>query len=275
MFSIAYRMLGTVSDADDIIQETFLRWQKLDASKVNSAQAFLSTAVTRLCIDFLRSTKRQREQYIGPWLPEPLVADSSHQDRNAEFADSLSLAFLAMLEKLSPTERAVLLLHDVFGFEFKEVARMIGKTPVNCRQICRRARKYVRKPEAKFQPEPEQAEQLAEKFIAACQSGNIDELVSLMADDIILYSDGGGKVAAARRPLEGFQEVSRFLVGIAQRAPSDLQVFPLLVNGRSGLAIQQGNQIQRVFSLDFENSKLKTICVVGNPNKLRHLQPNL
>lgn len=273
MFSIAYRMLGTVSDAEDVLQEAFLRWQETPLDAVRSARSLLSTIVTRLCIDHLRSARARREQYIGPWLPEPLVSDASQSAASdEELSESLSMAFLMMLESLSPPERAAFLLHDVFGFDFEEVGRQIGKTSVNSRQICNRARKRLRETEFRFEPDPQKAEQIASEFIAACKTGDLDSLVSMMADDVALYSDGGGKVLAARRPIEGRKHVARFLVGVVRKGISTVQIKPAIVNGRPGVVARDVEGHLRVFSLDFDHTGLRTICVVGNPDKLRHLR---
>lgn len=273
MFSIAYRMLGTVSDAEDILQEAYLRWQQAEHDEIRSPGSFLSATVSRLCIDHLRSARVRREQYVGPWLPEPLIGESrSAPADDAELAESLSMAFLMMLEKLSPTERAVLLLHDVFGFDFEEVAQQVGKTAVNCRQICSRARGRLERTEARRAPNPVQAEQLAVEFLAACRDGDVGQLMAMMADDVTLYSDGGGKVAAALRPIEGATNVARFLVGIAKKASADIEARPVVVNGGPGLAVLHHGAAVRVFALEFDGPTLRTICVVGNPDKLRHLQ---
>lgn len=274
MSSIAYRMLGTVSDADDVLQEAYLRWQRTDQNSVTSAKSFLSATVTRLCIDHLRTVQRRREQYIGPWLPEPMVTELQDMKASDEVvAESLSMAFLMMLESLSPAERAVFLLHDIFEFDFDEVGRQIGKTSTNCRQICSRARKRLTRAESRFESDPDKAEEITTEFISACKTGDIDSLVTMMADDATLYSDGGGKVVAARRPIEGATNVARFLVGVAKKGTSGMDLKPVLVNSAPGIAVLHDGCCVRVFSLEFDEGRLKTICVVGNPDKLRHLQP--
>lgn len=272
MFSIAYRMLGTISDAEDMLQEAYLRWRNVNHADVKSPKSFLAATVTRLCMDHLRSARVRREQYVGPWLPEPLLEGPGHAaGDDASLAESLSMAFLMMLEQLSPTERAVFLLHDIFGFEFAEVSRMIGKTAANCRQLGSRARQHLVESGPRFEHDPKKAEQLAEEFLAACRSGDTGRLIGLLAEDATLYSDGGGKVPAAQRPIQGADPVARFLIGVTKKAPPDLQVEAALVNGQPGLVIYQQGVPIRVFSLEYMCRKLRTICVVGNPDKLQHL----
>ncbi len=271
MFSIAYRMLGTVADAEDMLQEAFLRWQQTEMDTVTSPKAFLAATTTRLCIDYLQSARVRREQYVGPWLPEPLVSEPTAQAANDELAESLSMAFLMMLENLSPAERAIFLLHDIFSFDFEETARLVGKTAANCRKIASRARRQLTQAPPRFVPDPDKANQLATTFLGVCKSGDLNRLVAILADDVTLYSDGGGKVPSATRPIQGALNVARFLLGVVAKAPRDMVVKTTLVNRRPGLIVSQDGVNVRIFSLEFDQTGLRTICVVGNPEKLRHL----
>src|SRR4051794_12486942 len=204
LFSIAYRMLGVVADAEDMVQETYLRWRRAiegEGEAVGSPKSWLTTVITRLCIDQLRSARARREEYVGPWLPEPLLTDRAPDPaEGAALADSLSLAFLVVLERLNPVERAIFLLHDIFGYDFAEIAPIVGKTAANCRQLARRAREHITKQRPRFAPAPAERERLTRQFIAACTSGDLPGLVATLTADITLQSDGGGKAVAARRP---------------------------------------------------------------------------
>ncbi|WP_457651570.1 RNA polymerase sigma-70 factor [Rhodocaloribacter sp.] len=270
LFGIAYRMLGSVADAEDVVQEAFLRLQR--AGPVDAPDAYLTTIVTRLCIDHLRSARVRRETYVGPWLPEPLVRphEASPADE-AELADTLSMAFLIVLERLSPVERAVFLLHDVFGYAFDEVAPMVGKTVANCRQIAHRARRRLREGRPRFDASPEEQARLAERFAHAVHEGDLDGLLTLLARDAVLYSDGGGKVAAALRPIHTAAHVARFLVGLSRKAPPGFRVEAVVVNGAPGFLVTRSGVPENVFALHVEAGRIREIFVVRNPDKLRHV----
>lgn len=275
LFSIAYRMLGGVADAEDVVQEAFLRWQKDPGAEVRSPRAYLSAVVTRLCIDHLRREKARRERYVGPWLPEPLVGETAPDAaESAVLEESLSMAFLVLLESLTPVERAVFLLREVFDYEHAEISRLIGKSEANCRQISRRARQSVAARRPRFDPSPEAEERLLRSFLEACMSGDMEALLSLLSDDVTLWSDGGGKVVAARNPIHGPDRVARFLLGITREAPADLAFRWLPVNGRSGLvAYFADGRPQSVVTLDIADGSIRGIRIVVNPEKLANVPP--
>ncbi len=225
MFSIAYRMLGSVSDAEDIVQEAYVRYTTADA-KVGSLKAYLSAVVTRLSIDHLRSARVRRETYVGQWLPEPLLTEEGPA-AHAEQADSLSMAFLLVLERLSPVERAVFLLHDVFAYDYDEIAQIVGKSEANCRQLASRARKHLDAEKPRFETSRKAREDLAARFFAAAQQGDVDGLVALLAADVEVYGDGGGKAPQWSRPIVGADRVSRLFVNLGRQiAKFELQIEP-------------------------------------------------
>lgn len=274
LFSIAYRMLGTVMDAEDMLQETFLRWQNCEQAKVESPKAWLATVVTRLCINHLKSARVQRETYVGPWLPEPLVAGMGvDPGENAKLSDSLSLAFLVLLETLTPTERAVFVLREVFGYEFSEIAPIVEKTESNCRQILARARKSVEERRPRFDASPEEAEELIQKFEQAVLTGNLEDLLSLLAKDVVLVSDGGGKARAVLRPILGADHVGRLLLGARKKFGSKTQVLRhAAVNALPGIISFEGNQVLRVMAFGIRHGRVHSLFIITNPDKLRHIR---
>ncbi len=273
LFSIAYRMLGSVMDAEDAVQETYLRWQQAGDEGVHSPKSYLSTVVTRLCIDQLRSAKRQREQYLGPWLPEPLIVEETPQmEENLALSDSLSMAFLVMLEALSPTERAAFLLRDVFEYPYEEIAAVVGKSEANCRQMVRRARRRVTERRHRFDPSKEQVQRLVTRFLNAAQQGDMDGLLEMLEEDVTLWSDGGGKVAAARNPIYGAGNVARFFIGIMKKFPRAMVAKAARVNGQPGLVLYIGGRPYCVVALETSGTaKASAIRVVVNPEKLRRV----
>jgi RNA polymerase sigma-70 factor, ECF subfamily len=279
MFSIAYRMVGSVSDAEDVVQEAFLRHQRAlrDGAEVRSPKAYLSAVVTRLSIDHLRSARSRRESYVGPWLPEPLVTDNGGEDpaAHAEEADTLSMAFLVLLERLSPVERAVFLLHDVFGYGYDEIAEIVGKTEANCRQLAVRARRHVEAERPRFEASRRQRDELAERFFAAVTEGDMDGLVQLLADDVVVYGDGGGKGPSWPKPVVGPDRVARLLIGSAQQFVSaGVEIRPRQVNGQPGaVVVDAQGRLVSVFALDIAEGVIQTVRSVINPEKLGHLGP--
>ncbi len=272
LFGIAYRMLGSVMDAEDIVQEAFLRWQNARDTEIESPKAYLTTIVTRLCLDHLRSARVQREEYVGPWLPEPLVdAQAPDVADTAALHESLSMAFLVLLESLTPVERAVFLLHDVFGYDFAEIARIVGKSEANCRQLARRARGYVQARRPRFTASTAQQDRLTREFLRACTTGDLPGLVATLADDITLWSDGGGKVAAALKPIHGREAVARALIGAVRKAPPRLDTRFTHVNGQPGLVSYLDGRPFAVLLLDIAEERIQGVRVVANPDKLRHL----
>ena len=272
LFSIAYRMLGSVMDAEDAVQETFLRWQQAPHDDVRSPKSYLSTVVTRLCIDQLRSARTQREQYIGPWLPEPLVVEEQpDMDEQLALADSLSMAFLVLLESLTPTERAAFLLREVFDYDYGEVARIVDKSEANCRQLVRRAGQHIGERRSRFDASPEEAQEIAARFLKAATTGDMQGLLDLLADDVIHWSDGGGKVAAALNPIQGAEKVARLFIGLASKMPAGFSLRLAQVNGQLGMIIYDGSRPYCVFAADVADGKIHAIRIVVNPDKLRRV----
>jgi RNA polymerase sigma-70 factor (ECF subfamily) len=272
LFAIAYRMLGTVTDAEDMVQETFLRWQQTTEATVKSAKTYLSTITTRLCIDHLRSARVQREQYVGPWLPEPIVTQQSNDPAaQVELADSLSMAFLVVLERLSPIERAVFLLREVFDYNYEEIAQMVGKSPANCRQILRRSRQHIAAQRSRFPVSHQQQEQIAAQFLEASSQGSLQDLLTLLAKDVTFWSDGGGQVAAALKPLQGAMKVARFLLAIRSKWLSTSVAHVIQVNGQPGILYRVNDDIHSVMTFEIVDSYIQSIYSVRNPEKLKRI----
>jgi RNA polymerase sigma-70 factor (ECF subfamily) len=270
LFSIAYRMLGSIMDAEDVLQEAYLRWQRVPEEEVRSPKSYLSAIVTRLSIDHLRSAKARREKYVGPWLPEPLPGPEGADA--ATLDESLSMAFLVLLESLSPVDRAVFLLREVFDYEYEEIARVVGKSEANCRQISRRARRSVAARRPRFESSPEQEERLMESFLEACMGGDMEGLLALLSEDVTLWSDGGGKARAALNPISGVQKVARFFSGILRKAPPGLVVRWAQINGRPGLVgYFQDGRPQSVTTFDIAEGRIRAIRLVVNPDKLQNM----
>jgi RNA polymerase sigma-70 factor (ECF subfamily) len=278
LFSIAYRMVGSVSEAEDIVQEAYLRYHRAlseGETEVHTPKAWLSAVTTRLAIDHLRSARVRRETYVGPWLPEPLVVDPGPDpSEQVELADSLSIAFLAVLESLSPVERAVYLLREVFGYGYGEIAGIVDRTEDNCRQLATRARKHVEAHRPRFAVPREHQEQLTERFMHAVETGDDDALVAMLAEDAVAYTDGGGKVRASARPIVGREKVARFMTVIARRG-AELTPFTIhraTVNGRPGrVLVGEDGGVIGVIEVDIDGDRIRTVNVVSNPDKLTHV----
>ena len=267
LFSFAYRMLGSASEAEDIIQDAWLRARQDENADVRSPRAYLTTIVTRLCIDHLRSAERTRMEYPGPWLPEPLAEPNQE---SVELASSLTTAFLVMLEHLSPTERAVFLLREVFELGYDEIARSVGKTEPNTRQILTRARNRLREPHARFTVSRRESEDIVQHFRHACVTGNVEELLAVLHTDAMLVADGGGKAAAAASPVRGADRIAEFLIGIIGKvrwSESDPRL--VTINGAPGLLVRHPNTGNGTFSFDIVDGRIRAIYVVRNPDKLR------
>ncbi len=273
LFGIAYRMLGRVSEAEDMVQEVWLRWQRQENADIQSPKAWLVSAMTRLCIDQLRSARREREEYYGVWLPEPLMATSEEDapDYAAGLSDSLSMAFMLLLETLGPVERAAFLLREVFDYDYADTATMVGKSEANCRQIVHRARTQLQAHPKSPGPASKFSDLLVDQFLASVQTGNVQELLGLLAEDATIYSDGGGRVRAAGRPISSADHVSRFLLGIRRNLPEDLDWRPATINGRPGLLMVSQGGIFGACSFDFAQDRMRSIYIISNPDKLRHL----
>jgi RNA polymerase sigma-70 factor (TIGR02957 family) len=274
-FAIAYRMLGSVSEAEDVVQEAFLRvHQTLQRDEqINSPRAYIATLVTRLSIDQLRSARVRRERYVGEWLPEPLDTDPSPADR-AETADSLSLAFLVLLESLSPKQRAAFLLREVFEYPYAEVAEIIGTDVDSTRHLVARARNHVRERRPRHHASRRQRDELAQRFLAAAERGDLPSLEELLAQDVALHADGGGKVPALRRPVNGRERVARILsAGMSVAARDGVRFHLTEVNGQPGaVAIDAQDRLVGVMGLDIADGQIQTIHAIANPDKLRHLE---
>lgn len=268
LFAIAYRMLGSVSDAEDIVQEAWIRWQNTE-SVVQYPKAFLSKIVTRLCIDHHRSARVKREQYVGVWLPEPLVTEPYTKD-SAEVAETLSFAFLMLLECLSPTERAVFLLREVFDYSYDDIAKTVGRSVSNCRQIVHRANHHLvlRRPAISLDSHTNNI--LLERFLDYWNQGDLQALIALMAEDVTFWSDGGGKTIAAQKPLHGCIKVARFLLAI-RRSQLTPTIVPQIVtiNGQLGIINLVNEKLHSVFSFDITNEQIQSIFAVVNPEKLK------
>jgi RNA polymerase sigma-70 factor (ECF subfamily) len=276
LFSIAYRMLASVSEAEDVVQEAFLRYQgALDGgARVDSAKAYLSATVTRLAIDELRSARARRETYVGEWLPEPLLTDEDPAGL-VERTDELSMAFLLVLERLGPVERAVFLLHDVFSYEFGEIAEIVGRSTEACRQIAVRARRRVAEARPRAAAPREEREALAERFFAAVAEGEVEPLVALLAEDVVVVGDGGGKAPQWSRPVAGAVPVARLLAGVGRQiADHTARVERHEVNGQPGAIVRTADgQIVNVLALEIAGGRVTAVRSVINPDKLRHLGP--
>ena len=280
LFSISYRMLGSVSEAEDVVQETFLRYHRAlrdGDTEIESPKAYLSAVATRLSIDQLRSARARREQYVGEWLPEPLVTDGPFEDvaGHAEEADSLSMAFLLVLERLSPVERAVFLLHDVFDYGYDEVARIVDKTEENCRQLAVRARRHVTDMKPRFEASRRQREELAERFFGAVEDGDMDDLVELLSADVVVVGDNGGTKPAWPRPIVGRDRVAKLLAGLGRQSRDmDVIVRRAEINGQPGAEfLDSTGRLMYIITLDIADGAVQTIRSVINPEKLRHLGP--
>jgi RNA polymerase sigma-70 factor (TIGR02957 family) len=278
-FGIAYRMLGSVADAEDVVQEALLRVHGAlrRGERIDHPAAFVGTVTTRLAIDALRAARARRESYVGEWVPEPLVSDGGAEAaRTAEVANSLSLAFLVLLESLSPEQRAALLLRDVFDYEYGEIAAVIGTSEANARQLTARARRRVAERRPRFEAPPARRDALAQRFFAAARDGDLAALEALLAEDVVLRGDGGGKVATIARPLHGRFVVARAVAAWMGRAMHEegLTLRPVEVNGQSGaMALERDGSLRSVMALDVADDRIQSLTFVANPDKLRHVRP--
>jgi RNA polymerase sigma-70 factor (ECF subfamily) len=279
LFSIAYRILGSVGEAEDAVQETWIRYQA-SATQPVSLKSFLSAIVTRVSIDVLRSARVRRETYVGYWLPEPLLTDAASApyvdpEHAAELADSLSMAALLVLERLSPEQRAVFVLHDVFGFPFREIAGVVGKSEATCRQLAARARRHMDDERPRFDVDRKEREELAGRFFGALVEGDVDGLRELLAADVEVYGDGGGKAPQWMRVVVGVDNVARMLGGLGQRfAGAGLSAEPHEVNAQPGAVIRDADgKVINVLALDVVGGRIQVIRSVINPDKLRHVGP--
>jgi RNA polymerase sigma-70 factor, ECF subfamily len=275
LFGIAYRMTGSVADAEDVCQEAWLRWRAVDPATVTTPEAYLVRTVTNLAIDRLRSAQHRRETYVGPYLPEPLLADDEKDPAAAAvLSDSLTLAFLVLLDELSPVERAVLLLHDVFGYEFDDVAAAVGRSATACRQIASRTRRKLAHERAQTRrPDAEHEQRMIEQLLVATTSGDIDGVMQLLAPDVVHLGDGGADRHAARRPVVGPERVARLLTNLAQRlVPLGYSARLATVNGGTGVVFEHEGHVDSVMSLSLAaDGRVRRVYIQRNPDKLEHV----
>jgi RNA polymerase sigma-70 factor, ECF subfamily len=266
LFSLAYRMVGSGGEAEDLVQEAFLRFHRAGAD-VEAPKAFLTTVVTRLAIDHLRSARVRREAYVGPWLPEPLVTEAPVEE-GVERDETLSIAFLALLERLTPVERAVYVLHELFGYAHDEIAGIVEKSPANCRQILSRARRHVDAEKPRFEPSRERREALLSRFLDAVRLGDVDALVGLLAADAVHYADGGGRAQATIKPIFGGEKVARLWAALGRR-PDQYVLRRVDVNGSPGVAgYDDAGTLVVVLTLDVADDRVRNVWAVVNPDKL-------
>jgi RNA polymerase sigma-70 factor, ECF subfamily len=278
LFSLAYRMTGSVADAEDIVSESYLRLRRAEAAgtQIGSLKTYLSSVVTRLSIDHLRSARVRRETYFGPWLPEPLVQSEGAPDfERVELADTLSMAFLVLMETLSPTERAVFLLREVFEFDYAQISGMLDKTETHCRQLMRRARGHVEAGKPRFDTRNRERDELAARFFAAVEAGNLEPLIAMLAADVVAYGDGGGNGPSLPRPVNGRDKVLRLLASISKAVRDfELHFERVLVNGQPGaLFVDADDRLLTVLVLDVIDGTVQAVRSIVNPDKLHHLAP--
>lgn len=266
---LAYRMLGSLADAEDVVQEAYLRWARDDRETVRSPRAYLFSIVTRICIDERQSVDARKLTYVGPWLPEPVVeVGAASPGASLETAESVSMALLLVLESLSPVERAAYLLRRVFDYDYEVIAQILGKSEPNCRQLVSRAEQRIQEQRPRFEPDPAGAERLTDAFLAACSTGDLSGLVEILANDAVLYSDGGGKVPAALAPIRGSDRIARFFMGILKKAPPSTEVLRVRVNGQPGLVTMVDGGLFSVLTLDVLDGRVVNCFVIRNPDKL-------
>lgn len=277
LFGLAYRMTGSAREAEDLLQEAWLRFQAVAPATIRSPEALLTTIVTRLCLDHLKSAQAQREVYPGLWLPEPLPTANGLEEDPLDTMiklESISLAFLHLLESLSPEERAVFLLREVFDYEYREIAEFIKKPETSCRQLFSRAKKHITAHRPRFPTNPAEHERVFHSFIEAVESGDLDQLMAIMTQDVACYADGGGKATSALQPLHGREKVAKFVKGVQRTGlkPGDTVEMPL-INGRSGLVVRNAQgEITTVLTLDIVDGAIQALHFIRNPDKLGHLQ---
>jgi RNA polymerase sigma-70 factor, ECF subfamily len=285
LLGLAYRMLGSMADAEDAVQETYLRWHATDRDRVSDPRAFLMTTTTRICLDMLTSARARHEEYVGPWLPEPVLDTATlAPDRRTELAEDLSVALLLVLDRLSPLERAAFLMHDVFDFSFTEVATTLERSEAACRQLAARARAHVREvrprgataPPARSDEIDAKHAQLMSAFAKATQSGDLNALMQLLASDVRVVTDGGGKVRAALNVVEGADHAARFLVEVTRKRPGawwrdDFRLRFATINGLPGVIVEGSEGPVQTAAFEIEGDVIRALYVVRNPDKLRHL----
>jgi RNA polymerase sigma-70 factor, ECF subfamily len=273
LFSVAYRMLGSVADAEDMVQETFIRWQQAANDEIRSPRAFLVTVITRLSINQLQSARVRREEYVGEWLPEPLVTDPGSDPLGAlKIDESLSMAFLLLLERLTPMERAVFLLREVFEYEYEEIAKVLSQSEANCRQILSRARQHVGDMRRRFDASAREHDDLLKRFIQATRSGEMQGLVELLSSEVVLHTDGGGKAVALAKEVRGAEKVAGTIIDrMSTTLPKNLVVRMTRINGKPGIVSYLNGKPFSALTVDFSDGLVQAIYVVTNPEKLAHV----
>lgn len=272
LFGIAYRMLGSRADAEDTLQDAYIRWHGSEPSELHNPKAWLATIVTRLCIDRLRAAKTERETYTGPWLPEPFLSpDPPSPDRTAELASDISIAFLTILERLAAEERAAFLLHEVFDFDYSEIAQIIGKSQASCRQIVHRAKQRVHEDRPRFTVPEQTHTKLVEKFLAAASAGSREQIKTLIAEDVRVTVDGGGKVSAFRKVLQGSDSVARLYAGLRRKFGERMSYRLAEINGEAGLLQYTNGKLESVHTFASDGTHVIDIYVMRNPDKLKNL----
>lgn len=270
LFGLAYRMLGSRADAEDIVQEAYVRWHQAEQGSIKSPEGWLVTATTRLALDRLRRLKTERDAYVGPWLPEPIVSREPMPDRQLELASDMSLAMVTLLETLAPEERAAFLLHDVFGVEYERIASILDRTEAACRQMIHRARERVRGNRKRFDADPDVKRALIEKFKAAAEAADEAALLALFTPDATWTADAGGKAAAAPRPIVGLDKVVRLILGIRRKWFDNRVLEIATVNGEPGMLLRDGGELTAVMAFDVEDGRIAAVYGVVNPDKIAH-----
>lgn len=273
LWQIAYRMLGVRAEAEDVVQEAYLRWHRTPIAEIETPQAWLVTVVTRLAVDRLRQLRAERQLYTGPWLPEPLIGDTAPAaDHATELASDLSVAFLAMLERLAPEERAAFLLHELFESDYSEIAQVLGKSEAACRQIVSRARKRVRAERPRIQVDRHAVTRLLHRFLQALHAYDKTAMLALLAEDATWTTDGGGKVRAALRVLQGAERVAKFAIGVARKFQADVEYRLVDVNGEPGFVLLRGGEVDSVMTVRTDGHRIMAVHVIRNPDKLRNVR---
>jgi RNA polymerase sigma-70 factor (ECF subfamily) len=269
LFTIAYEILGTATESDDVLQESYLRWAEVDLETVMDTKAYLAKLVTRQALNALRAQARRREEYVGPWLPEPLLVDTGDASADLVLAESVSMAMMVVLETLSPDERAVFVLREVFGFGHDEIASAIGKSSASVRQLAHRAREHVHARRKRFDPvDPQRSMELTTQFFATAATGDVDALIAMLAPDVVWTADSDGKASAARRPVMGAERVARLILGLLRAAGDAGRVEPAFYNGAPALVLYLGDNLEGIISVELTDGKITHFYAMRNPEKL-------
>ena len=269
LFTIAYEILGSATESDDVLQESYLRWANVDLATVNDTKAYLAQLVTRQSLNALRAQSRRREDYIGPWLPEPLLLDDRDASADVVLAESVSMAMLVVLETLTPDERAVFVLREVFGFSHDEIASTIGKSATAVRQMAHRAREHVQSRRKRFEPvDPKLSMEITARFFAAASTGDVDALLEMLASDVVWTADSDGKVSAARRPVIGAERVAKVIIGLIRVAGEAGRIEPAMYNNSPALKLYLGERFEGVITIEITEGRITHFYVMRNPDKL-------